>query len=51
MSSEVPQSFVPPLVWLAGLMMGLPLLAFIPTHYAMLRFAPRAKAKQISGYY
>jgi len=44
MSDAAPQSFVPPLVWLAGLMIGLPLLAFIPTHLALLRFAPRAKA-------
>jgi hypothetical protein len=42
MSDSVPQSFVPPLVWLAGLMVGLPLLAFIPTHLAMRRFAPQA---------
>jgi hypothetical protein len=42
MSDAVPQSFVPPLVWLAGLMIGLPLLAFLPTHFVMLRFAPQA---------
>ena len=42
MSDSVPQSFVPPLVWLAGLMVGLPLLAFVPTHLLLRRFAPQA---------
>jgi hypothetical protein len=42
MSGTAPQTFVPPLVWLAGLMIGLPLLAFIPTHLALRRFAPQA---------
>ncbi|GMO11415.1 hypothetical protein [Bradyrhizobium sp. TM233] len=41
-SDAAPQAFVPPLVWLAGLMIGLPLLAFIPTHFILLRLAPRA---------
>jgi hypothetical protein len=43
MSDMAPQTFVPPLVWLAGLMIGLPLLAFIPTHFALQRLAPQAK--------
>lgn len=42
MSGSVPQSFVPPLAWFAGLMIGLPLLAFIPSHLAMRRLAPQA---------
>lgn len=41
-SDTAHQTFVPPLVWLAGLMIGLPLLAFIPTHFILLRLAPRA---------
>lgn len=41
-SDATPQNFVPPLVWLAGLMIGLPLLAFIPTHFVLRRFAPQA---------
>jgi len=41
-SDTAPQAFVPPLVWLTGLMIGLPLLAFVPTHFILLRFAPRA---------
>jgi hypothetical protein len=42
MSDKAPQDFVPPLVWLAGLMIGLPLLAFIPTHVLLRRVAPQA---------
>ena len=42
MSDAAPQTFVPPLAWLAGLMIGLPLLAFLPTHLALRRFAPQA---------
>jgi hypothetical protein len=41
-SDASPQNFVLPLVWLAGLMIGLPLLAFIPTHFVLRRFAPQA---------
>lgn len=41
MSDSAPQDFVPPLVWLAGLMIGLPLLAFIPTHLMLRRAVPR----------
>ncbi|HZR76642.1 hypothetical protein [Bradyrhizobium sp.] len=41
-SDASPQNFVLPLVWLAGLMIGLPLLAFIPTHLVLRRFAPQA---------
>jgi len=41
-SDETAQSFVPPQVWLAGLMIGLPLLAFVPTHFVLRRFAPSA---------
>ncbi len=41
-SDATPQNFVLPLVWLAGLMIGLPLLAFIPTHFVLRRFAPQA---------
>ncbi|MCP1833818.1 MULTISPECIES: hypothetical protein [Bradyrhizobium] len=39
-SDRAAQGFVPPLVWLAGLMIGLPLLAFIPTHFMLRRAAP-----------
>jgi hypothetical protein len=37
-SSAEPQAFVPPLVWLAGLMVGLPALLFAPTHLVLRRF-------------
>ena len=45
-SDTAPQSFVPPLVWFGGLLIGLPVLAFIPTHLALRRFAPKARALQ-----
>jgi len=44
MSSAAPQTFVPPLVWLGGLMVGLPLVLFAPTHAALRRFFPAAEA-------
>ncbi len=36
------QTWVPPYVWLAGLMIGLPLLVFAPTHLVLGRIAPKA---------
>jgi hypothetical protein len=41
-SDAAAQTFVAPLVWLGGLMIGLPLLAFLPTHLVLRRFAPQA---------
>ncbi len=40
-SDAAAQTFVPPSVWLAGLMIGLPLLLYLPVHLALSRFAPR----------
>jgi hypothetical protein len=33
---------VSPYVWLAGMLIGLPLLVFTPTHFFLARFAPKA---------
>lgn len=38
MSDEVAQSWMPPLVWLAALMVGLPALLYWPTHLLLKRF-------------
>jgi hypothetical protein len=42
MSDFKPQAWVSPHVWFAGLMIGLPLLVFLPTHLLLARIAPRA---------
>jgi hypothetical protein len=42
LSDHVAQSFVPANVWFAGLMIGLPLLVFAPTHFVLARLMPRA---------
>jgi hypothetical protein len=42
MSDYAAQTFVHPYVWLAGMMIGLPVLVFAPTHWLLSRFAPRA---------
>ncbi|MFH5805949.1 hypothetical protein [Alienimonas sp. DA493] len=34
-SETAPQTWVPPLVWFGGLLVGLPLLVFAPTHFAL----------------
>lgn len=36
------QTWVHPYVWLAGLMIGMPLVLFLPTHLLLSRLAPRA---------
>jgi hypothetical protein len=41
-SDYVAQTWVHPYVWLAGLMIGLPLLAFAPVHWLLRRYAPQA---------
>lgn len=40
-SDNAAQTWVPPYVWLAGLMFGLPLLVFAPTHYVLSRVVPK----------
>ena len=41
-SDNFAQTFVHPYVWLAGMMIGLPLVFFWPTHLLLSRFAPKA---------
>jgi hypothetical protein len=41
-SDHVAQSWVPPHVWFAGLMLGLPLLVYLPTHLLLRRLMPSA---------
>jgi hypothetical protein len=42
MSDHAAQTWVPPYVWLAGLLVGLPLTVFALTHFVLKRIAPRA---------
>ena len=37
------QTWLPPYVWLAGLLIGLPLLVFAPTHFVLSRIVPKAR--------
>ncbi len=36
-----PQTWVPPLAWLGGLLVGLPLLVYWPTHWVLAKLFPR----------
>ena len=42
-SDYAAQSWVSPAVWLIGLMIGLPLLLFVPTHLLLQRFAAKSE--------
>ena len=42
MRDDAPQTWVPPYIWLAGELLGLPLLAFAPTHLVLMRLMPKA---------
>ena len=41
-SDNVAQTWVHPYVWVLGLMIGMPLLLFLPVHLLLMRFAPKA---------
>jgi hypothetical protein len=41
MNDAVAQTFVHPYVWFAGMMIGLPLLVYWPTHLILSRYAPK----------
>jgi hypothetical protein len=41
-SDYAPQTFVPAFLWFAGLLIGLPLLVYLPTHFVLSRLAPSA---------
>jgi len=43
MSDDAAQTWVPAYVWFAGQLIGLPLLAYAPTHFALARFMPKAR--------
>jgi len=42
MSDSAAQHWVPSLLWVAGLMVGLPLFAFVPAHLFLMRVMPKA---------
>jgi hypothetical protein len=42
MNDAAAQTWVHPYVWIAGLMIGLPLIVFVPTHFMLMRYAPKA---------
>jgi hypothetical protein len=44
LTDDAPQTWVPPAVWLAGMMVLLPAVCFAPVHYLLLRTMPPAKA-------
>jgi hypothetical protein len=48
LSDYAAQNWVSPAVWLIGLMIGLPLLLFVPTHFLLLRFAPKPEPAGIA---
>jgi hypothetical protein len=41
MDDTAAQTWVPPYVWLAGLLFALPILVFAPTHYVLTRIVPK----------
>jgi hypothetical protein len=43
LSDNVAQNWVSPHVWLAGLMVGMPLLLFAPVHWLLGRIAPKGE--------
>jgi hypothetical protein len=42
MSDDAAQSWVPPPIWLMAQLIGLPLLAFAPAHFVLMRVMPKA---------
>lgn len=43
MRDTAAQTWLPPFVWLLGLMLGLPVFVFAPTHFALTYFMPKAR--------
>ncbi len=43
MSDTAAQHWVPSSVWLAGLLIGLPLLVYLPTHFILMRVMPKVR--------
>ena len=48
MSDTAPQTWVSPRVWLAGMLIGMPLLLYIPTHLLLDRVMPKAPTNAAS---
>jgi len=46
MSDSAAQHWVPSPAWLAGMMIGLPLLVYLPTHLILMRVVPKASATE-----
>lgn len=46
MSDESPQQWMPPLAYLSLMMIGLPLLAYMPTHFTLQRLFVPARSEQ-----
>jgi hypothetical protein len=44
-----PQTLVPAYLWFAGMLIGLPLLVFLPTHAVLARVVPSAHAPSAPG--
>jgi len=42
-SDGAPQPWLPPYAWFAGMMIGLPLLLFLPVHLLLTRYAPKPR--------
>jgi hypothetical protein len=47
-SDYTPQTFVPAYIWFLGLLIGLPLLVYLPTHFVLARVAPSAHAPKLA---
>jgi hypothetical protein len=43
LSDTAAQTWMPPYVWFAGMLVGLPLVAYAPVHLLLARFMPQAK--------
>jgi hypothetical protein len=42
LSDTAAQTWMPPYVWFAGMLVGLPLIAYAPVHFLLARFMPKA---------
>jgi len=42
-SDRHPQTWMPPTIWIAGLIVGLPIVAYAPAHFLLMRFMPPAQ--------
>jgi hypothetical protein len=48
MSYEKPQTLMPPLVWLMAMIVGFPLVFYVPAHFILRRFVPTPAARRAS---